>query len=173
MTGVVHVLIIGEIVGSHGVKGELKVIPHTDFPQRFFELDVVKIQRGKETRQLHIDNVRQHKTLFLLQCREVTHRCQADALKNWVLVVDYQDAVPLPADHYYDYQLLGMEVWDVTGQTLVGTITQVLHLPANAAYQVARPQGQVVLIPALKSVVRLVDVVNKRMEIIPLEGLLE
>jgi 16S rRNA processing protein RimM len=55
----------------------------------------------------------------------------------------------------------------------VGKITRILHLPANAAYEVERPQGDSLLIPALKSVVRRVDVANKRMEIVPLEGLLE
>lgn len=166
-------LIIGEIVGSHGVRGELKVIPHTDHSQRFFKLEVVTIQQGQKTRQLNIDNVRQHKNVFLFQCQEVTDRDQADALKNWLLVVEEKDALPLPPSHYYDFELEGMEVWDVTRRTLVGTITQVLHLPANAVYQVQRPQGAVVLIPALKSVVQRVDVANKRMEIVPLEGLLE
>lgn len=166
-------LTIGEIVGSHGVRGEFKVKPHTDFPQRFYALDVITVRQGDKTRQLHVQKVRQHKNIFIMQCREVSDRNQADMLKNWELVVDYADAIPLPPDHYYDFDLEGMEVWDLTSQTLVGKITRILHLPANAAYEVERPQGDSLLIPALKSVVRRVDVANKRMEIVPLEGLLE
>ena len=74
------------------------------------------------------------------------------------MVVDYRDAMPLPEDEYYDHQLVGLEVWDPQSQTPVGVLTEVLHLPANAVFTVVREDGSEVLIPALKQVVRRVDV---------------
>lgn len=164
---------IGEIIGSHGIQGEVKVYSLTDFPRRFYELDVVTVQLGSQSRQLHIEKVRQHKNIFIIQFQEVRDRNRADELKNWLLVVDYVDAIPLPSGHYYDFQLVGMGVWDLTTETLIGKLTEVLHLPANAVYQVERTDGSIVLIPALKQIVRSVDVAEKRMGIMPLEGLLE
>lgn len=164
---------IGEVVGSHGVRGEFKVYPYTDYPERFQGLELITVQKNGRTRELHVEKVRQHKNLFIFQCQEIKDRNQADELRSWDLVVDFQEAVVLPQGHYYDYQLEGMEVWDLGTETSVGTLVEVLHLPANAVYRVKKPDGGEILIPALKQVIKGVDVAAKRMEIEPLDGLLE
>jgi len=166
------VLIIGEIVGSHGVRGEVKVYPHTDFPQRFYDLETIQIQKGKLTRILNVLEVRQHKNIFIFSLAEIKDRNQSDELRGWQLVVDYQDAHSLPPGHYYDHQLEGLEVWDVQTDSWVGKIIQVLHLPANAVYRVETPAG-IRLIPALKQVVKSIDLSQGKMYIKPMEGLLE
>ncbi|HPZ90144.1 MAG: 16S rRNA processing protein RimM [Firmicutes bacterium] len=164
---------IGEIIGAHGIRGEVKVYPFTDFPQRFTDMQVITVQKGAQKKQLHVERARRHKNIFILKCREVTDRNHAESLKGWDVVVDYRDAMPLPEDEYYDHQLVGLEVWDLQSQTPVGVLTEVLHLPANAVFTVVREDGSEVLIPALKQVVRRVDVEKGRMEIWPLEGMWE
>lgn len=166
-------LTIGEIVGPHGVRGEIKVLPLTDFPERFFELDNVKVRKGKLIRNFHVLNVRQHKNLFVFQFQEVQDRNQAEGLRHWELVIDLQAAVAPPEGQYYDYQLEGLEVYDVLAASVLGTIVEIMHLPANAVYRVEKPDGSSLLIPALKQVVKRVDLDGRRMYIEPMEGLLE
>lgn len=164
---------IGEIVGSHGVRGEVKVYSHTDFPERFFDLETVKARKGKLTRSFHVEKVRRHKNFFIILFAEVASRNQAEELQGWELVVEVKNAVPLPPGHYYDFQLLGLEVWNILTNSVLGTIVEVLHLPANAVYRVENSQGKSLLIPALRQVVKRVDLENRRMDIEPLEGLWE
>ena len=166
-------LVIGEIVGAHGIKGEVKVYPHTDYPERYFEMDTVTISKGELTRVLFIQKVRRQKNVFVFQFKGVNDRNQVDELRGWELVVDADDAVVLPEGHYYDHQLIGLKVVNILTDTLLGTIAEVLHLPANAVYRVETPAGESIFIPALKQVVIKVDLVSMRMDIEPLEGLLE
>lgn len=164
---------IGEIVGSHGVRGEVKIYPLTDYPQRFQELDAVKVRKDGQLRTLHVSSIRRHKNIYVAVFREIADRNQADALRNWELVVDYQEAVPLPQGHYYDYQLENLEIIDLGTNTPLGKLREVMHLPANAVYRMERPDGKSVLIPALKQIVKEVDLEGRRMYIDPMEGLLE
>jgi 16S rRNA processing protein RimM len=167
------VLVIGEIVGPHGVRGEVKVYPLTDFPQRFSQLTQVSLRKGGQARELHLARVRTHKNIVLLEFREITSRNQAEELRGWELVIPYQQAVSLPRDHFYDHQLEGLQVYRAEGDQCLGRLTEVLHLPANAVYRVSGPDGREVLIPALKSVVRQVDLVQGRMYVSLPEGMLE
>jgi 16S rRNA processing protein RimM len=164
---------IGEIVGPHGVRGEIKLIPFTDFPKRFLQLDKVTIRKGKQLRELNIAQVRQHKRFVLLKFKEIFDRNQADELRNWELVIPYERAHPLPRDHYYDHQLEGLEVINTRDNLPLGTLAEVLHLPANAVYRVEKADGTSVLIPALKSVVKAVNPGEGRMYVEPMEGMLE
>lgn len=166
-------LIIGEIVGPQGIRGEVKVYPYTDFPERFFKLTEITIRKGNQTRVLHVEKVRRHKNLFLFFFREINDRNKVDELRGWEMVVDYDDAVSLPIGHYYDYQLMDMAVVDLNTDLVVGRIAEILHLPANAVYRVATPGGKSIYLPALKQIIKQVDVQANRMYIEPMEGLLE
>lgn len=166
-------LIIGEITGAHGVNGEVRVLPLTEHPRRYNQLDSVTIAKGDAQRTVTIAGIRQHKGLFIIRFGEVYTRDQAEQLRGWKLVVPFDQAVPLPPGSYYDFQLIGLEVYDVRDQSLLGTISEVLHLPANAVYRVTSATGKEYLIPALRQVVRQVDIEGKKMHILPLEGLLE
>lgn len=164
---------IGEIVSPHGVRGEVKLIPFTDFPKRFSQLDKVTIRKGKQLRELNIAQVRQHKLFVLLLFKEICDRNQAEELRNWELVIPYERAVPLPAHHFYDHQLEGLEVINTRDNLPLGILAEVLHLPANAVYRVEKADGTSILIPALKSVVKAVNTDEGRMYVEPMEGMLE
>lgn len=164
---------IGEIVGPHGVRGEVKLIPYTDFPKRFCQLATVTIRKGTQMRELNLARVREHKNFILMEFKEISDRNQAEELRNWEVVVPYQSAVPLPQGHFYDHQLGGLEVFDINGNLFLGTLAEVMHLPANAVYRVEKPDGANILIPALKSVVKAVDLEKRRMYVAPMDGLLE
>lgn len=164
---------IGEILGAHGINGEVRVYPLTEHPDRYRQLEAVTVRRGREQRILNICGARQQKNIFILRFAQVKTRDQAEQLRGWLLTVDYDQVIPLPAGRFYDFQLVGMVVFDVRNNSPLGQIAEVLHLPANAVYRVSSPEGKEYLIPALRQVVREVDVKEKKMYILPLEGLLE
>lgn len=162
---------IGQVLGPHGVRGEVKIIPLTDFPQRFRKLAQVTLRRGAESRELQPINVRMHKQCVLMGFKEIADRNQAEALRNWEVVIPVRQAQPLPPGRYYDHQLEGLEVFTLGGDSL-GILIEVMHLPANAVYRVEKADT-CLLIPALKSVVKKVDLENRRLYVSPLEGMLE
>lgn len=163
---------IGEIVAPHGIQGEVRVLPTTDFPKRFSLLDKVILRKGQNTRELHLLHAREHKNFVLMEFKEVSDRNQAEELRNWEVVIPVEKAMPLPPGQFYDYQLEGLEVIDIDSGTSLGTLVEVMHLPANAVYRVENPAGSI-LIPALKRVVKAVDFEKGQMLVQPLEGMLE
>ncbi len=166
-------LIIGEITGPHGVKGEVKVFPLSDFPQRFLSMKTVTIRQGSQHRQLTVEKVWQQRKFFVFRLEGVNSRDEAEMLRGWQMIVDYDAAFPLPPGHYYDFQLVGMKVYHAGDGSLLGELMEVLHLPANAVYRVISPEGKEILIPALAKVVKTVDVEHSSMHVLPLEGMLD
>ncbi len=118
-------MVIGEVIGSHGVRGELKVRPLTDDPGRYYELDeVVLDHKGKMTTYL-VELVRLHKGNVLLTLDGVGDKNTSDALKGALIKIDRGDAVDLSPDEYFISDLMGMKVVDGKGEP-VGSVVDIL-----------------------------------------------
>ncbi|MTI96053.1 MAG: 16S rRNA processing protein RimM [Firmicutes bacterium] len=165
-------LVIGEIVGAHGVRGDIKIYPLTDFPERFLEMDALCLRAAdSKITEFELISARLHKNVIIVHLKGVDDRNAAEALRGREAVVPYEDAVPLPAGKWYIYQLIGARVSTEDGSTL-GTITEVFSLPANDVFQV-EAQGKRYLIPALKEVVLRIDVDSHEVIVRLQEGMLE
>lgn len=154
-------IIIGQIGAPHGVKGEVRVVPQTDFPERFERLTSVYLGDDKK---LEIKSVRYHKQFVILKFAGIDDRDQVEALKNKLLKIERKDLMPLPNGHYYIFDILGLEVHDLTGNRL-GKINDVLHTGSNDVYVIEREAEQPLLIPALKKVVREIDFAAGKMTV--------
>ncbi|MBU4439547.1 MAG: 16S rRNA processing protein RimM, partial [Acetobacterium sp.] len=75
-----RLIIIGRILGVHGIKGELKILPLTDDPGRFYDLDSVTLIHGKTEKEYGITNCRLHKKNVLLFIEGIANRNDAEAL---------------------------------------------------------------------------------------------
>jgi 16S rRNA processing protein RimM len=162
-------LIIAEIVGVFGLKGEVKANILTEFPERFKALKTVYV--GPEHRPCAIESARFSRNQVILKLGGCDDPAAAGELRKALLFVPVEEAMPLPEDQFYHYQLVGLDVW-TTGGEFVGKIVEVLAYTANDILVVQREGGEV-LIPAIKDVVKVVDLENGRMEIEALPGLLE
>ncbi|MEA4892081.1 MAG: ribosome maturation factor RimM [Peptococcaceae bacterium] len=179
---------IGKIVNTHGIRGELRVQVFSDDPCRFesekeiWAVSPLWAERSQEKahrQQLTIETVRYHKGLTMLTFEEIPDLTAAEKLKGWSLQVEEADLPPLPEGRYYIYQLVGLEVWE--GQVYYGKITEVLQPGSNDIYVVGPPEAQAkgekpagdLLVPALKTVVKKVDLPAGRMEVELPAGLLE
>ena len=160
-------LIIGKVQGAHGIRGELKVLPLTDFPEHVHSLDRVRLVRPDGAGIItEIEQIRIHKGRFLIKLAAVPDRTAAEALRGATLAIDRSMAAPLPEGHYYTDDIVGLRVVTIEGE-VVGEITDVLRTGANDVYVTERA-----LIPAIPDVVKRVDLEAGEMVIDPMDGML-
>ncbi len=162
-------VVVGVIAGAFGVRGELKVDLYTDFPDRFTPQQIVYL--GDDHRPATVLAVRPIGDRLALYLDGVASRDAAQALFDVPICVRRSEVMPLPEGRYYHDQIIGLEAYTTGGQHL-GAIVEVLATGSNDVY-VARMGATEVLIPALKDVVRSIDLQNKRLIVEPIEGLLE
>jgi len=163
---------IGKIAKPVGIKGEVKVLPWTDFPERFAKLGRVFIRKkGKPESELEIVRAREHGGAVLIQFAGIDTPEAADRLREAELLIPKQEAMPLPEGAYYTFDLIGMEVVTEDGER-IGRLSDVWRMPAHDVYVVERG-GKEILVPALQTVIRDVDIPHRRMTVALPDGLLE
>lgn len=159
----------GQIVGTHGVRGELRVQPWCDSPEQFATFK--KLYWDSEGKQPVKVKSRPHKQMALLKLEGVDTVEAAAVLRNRMLYVSRKD-IHLPKGHHLVQDLIGMTVVDAdTGETY-GTLTDVSQTGANAVYHMRTPKGEV-LIPAIPEVVIAVDYRADAVRLRPMKGLLD
>ncbi len=178
-----HFLTIGKIVAAQGLKGEVRVYPESDFPERFLEPGTRWLQRSPTTNPEPIELVRgrylEGKGLYVMQFAGVHDRTQAEALQDCPLLVPDSDRPPLEEGEFHVLDLIGLEVFDQTTQALVGTVIGVI--PAGNDLLEVQRAGQApdekpmppLLIPFVAAIVPVVDLHERRVEITPPPGLIE
>jgi len=149
-----ELIVIGKIVAPHGVRGDVRVTPLTDFPDRFLSMKSVLVG-GK--RVLSIEAARYHKQLLLLKFRGFDDRNAVEELRGQLLQVDRKDVVPLQEGAFYVFDIIGMDVYATDGQ-LLGKVDDVIETGSNDVYVVERKDNRPLLVPALKTIVTTVDV---------------
>lgn len=152
---------VAKVINTHGVHGEVKAIPLSDFPERYAYLKRVFVE-GDEIKECTVQSARWNKNMLLLKFEGIENANDAALLKNKYLAIDRQEAVLLPEDEYYIFEIIGMEVVDINGQR-IGTIKDVLQNPANDVYVIRDEENREILVPALKSIVKQVDLERKTM----------
>lgn len=159
-------LAVGEIVKPQGLRGEVKIKPLTDDPNRFFELRRVRLKG--EARALHCMRVQEGFVFAHLD--GVFSREAADALRGELLYVSRLEAVPLPEDTNFICDLVGCMAVDTEG-VAHGTLREVLQPGGVDVYVFAGTRGEL-MVPALKRVILSVDVENKQI-LLDAQGLRE
>ena len=137
---------IGQIVNTHGLKGEMKVIPLTDDMYRFDDLEEI-ILDGKS---VYIENVKYQKDRVILKLEGVDTIEQAEKLKKKYVQIEREEAVELDEDTYFITDLMGCTVIDTEGFEY-GKIFEVIQTPSNDVYWVKG--NKEVLVPVLKEIV--------------------
>ena len=161
---------IGKIVNTHGVKGELKVFPLTDNPERYKKLKGAYISDAQGNMVYHeFMQVRFFKNFVLLTLKDITDMNQAEGLKNKILLVNRKDAVKLPEDTYFICDLIGCDIYE--NNSKIGTIGDVLQTGSNDVYVIKRENLKDLLLPAIKDVILNVDIDSGRIDVKLLKGL--
>lgn len=162
---------IGKVVALFGLQGELKVLSMTDIPDRFAELEVV--YTAPAHKRHCIEAVRPYKgDMVILKLAGIDDANAAEALRNVNLDIPVDELAKLPPDSYYQHDILGLSVLKMDGEP-VGRIVDIMPTGGNDVYVVKTPSGGQVLIPAIKSVIKQVDLLRHVMYIEPIKGLLD
>ncbi len=160
----------GEIVGTHGVRGEVRVRPECDSPDMFCTLRTVYFDDvGKRSVRM---KARVHKNIALAKLDGVDTVEAAAALRGTMLYLDRRD-IKLEKGRYFICDLIGTRVVDCETGTVYGECTDVTHTGSNDVYHMKTPEGKEILIPAIPDVIREVDIEHESIRIFPMLGLFD
>lgn len=154
------ILRVGKIVNTHGLKGEVKVIPLTDDPKRYNDLEFVLID-GIERK---IQGVKYQKDRVIVKVEGINSIEEAEKYKNKYMEIPREYAVPLEEDSYYIADIIGCTVYDTNGKDL-GKVFDVIQTKNNDVYWIKKPKE--LLIPVLLEIVTDIDVENRKITIKP------
>ena len=159
----------GQIVGTHGVRGEVRVQPWCDSPEQFATFK--KLYWDKEGKQPVKLRARPHKNIALALLEGIDTVEAAQVLRGKMLYVDRKD-IKLPKGHYLVQDLIGLTIVDADTGVTYGTLTDVSQTGANAVYHMQTERGEV-LIPAIPDVIIEVDTKGDILRLRPMKGLLD
>lgn len=151
---------IGQIINTHGIKGEVKVYPLTDDIQKFKKYKSVLVG-GKEK---NILGVKFQKDRVILKLEGVDDMNTAETYKQKYIEVKREEEEPLPEDTYYVSNLKECFVYDTDDKNL-GKVYDVISTKNNDVYWIREPKE--LLIPVLRDIVLEVDIENKKILIRP------
>lgn len=165
---------IGRITSPHGIRGEVRVLPLTESPDRFDGLERCFLVSSDEKSRKEIDirSVRTADRMLLVSLADVDSRDQAKALNGCLLSVSRDQAIQLPPGRHFIFDLIGCEVFDREAGGL-GLLQDILQTGANDVYVVKRTGKKDLLIPVTRQVVCSVDIAARRIEVNLPDGLLE
>ncbi|KAF0112078.1 MAG: 16S rRNA processing protein RimM [Chloroflexi bacterium] len=159
-TGEPVYLAIGKLQRTHGVKGEILMDILTDFPERIKKGNYVYI--GAHYREYIISTIRPANKKYLMSFEGLEDCDQAAILRNQMVFIKTKNANVLPEDKFYHHEIIGMTVYDESGNSL-GTVNEILVTGANDVYVISPQEGEEILVPAIKTVVLSIDREKRKM----------
>ena len=160
---------IGQIVNTHGLKGEMRVDPWCDSPEFLCEFDVLYLKDGKT---LNVLQSRPHKNVAIIKVEGIDTVEKADEMRKTVLYID-RDDVELDEGAFFVQDIIGCEVVNADTKQSYGKVDEVIKTGANDVYQIKNSDGKAYLIPVIDDVIVSTDVDSGVIEIKPMKGLFE
>lgn len=163
--------VVGKVINSHGIKGEVKVYPLTHDIDRFSYLKIAYL--GEEKIKVEITGVKYHKGIAILKFKEFDNINEILKFKDMDLYVDEENKIILPKDHYFINDLIHCQVFDMSGNH-IGYISDVIQAASNDVYLIKNlANNKEYMIPVVKQFVKQVDIENKKIIVQPIEGMIE
>ena len=157
----------GKITSTHGIRGEVKIYPYTDDVDYILGLKKIYI----DEKGYKVSSIRFHKNMFVAKLVGVNTVEDAESFRNKLVKREIDENEELEEDTYYIKDLIGLEVY-LENNELFGKIKDVFSTGANDVYVIQTVDEKEVLIPAIKSVVKGVDIASGKMIIELMEGLI-
>jgi len=175
-----QLIIIGKITKPVGLKGELRVLSITDFPDRFKKLKDVYLLNQEETELLtnsytgeikfSIKNVTVSDTILRITFDQYDSVEKVTFLKSCLICIPEKDRYKLPKNVYYFYDLIGCDIYE-KGEML-GTLKKIENYGSAELFSVQTREGNIILIPFIKEFVKNVDLNKRRISVELIEGFL-
>ena len=163
--------IVGKLINTHGIKGEVKIYPLTNDIERFNSLKSAYLGEDKIT--VTVKSVKFHKGMAILKFNEYDDINDILKFKDQYLYVDEENKVVLPKNHFFISDLIGCKVYDMES-TYIGDVVDVLQGYSNDVYVIKdKIEDKKYLIPAVKAFIKEVNIEGKIISIDPVEGMIE
>lgn len=167
-------LTIGIIANTHGIRGELKVVAKTDYPEKRYakkaKMFLFPVD-GSAPMEVEVEKARDHKNVYIVKFTAFNNINEVEKYKGSLLKVNASDQVAAEPNSYYFHEIIGCTVTDEEVGEL-GKVIDILTPGANDVWVVKRPKGQELLIPYIEQVVLDVNVAEKAIRVRLMEGLL-
>lgn len=164
---------VGKLVNTHGLKGEVRIISITDFANERYQKGqtLALLKDGQWLKDVVVGSHRKHKNFDIITFENHPSINDVEKYKGCMLAIDEQYLTDLEEDTYYYHEIIGLEVF--VGDEFVGKVKEILELGSNDVWVVQRQKQKDALIPFINDVVLSVDIENKRVQVAPVEGLLD
>ena len=168
---------VGKIIGFHGVKGEVKVLPLTENLYRFQEIERVFLNRAEKSDHqsrdhvAHIERAFVHKGNIVLNFKEFNDRNEVESLKDYFICIPKEERPELGEGEYYFDEIIGLKVLDEKSDYL-GEIIDIKETGSNDVY-IVKDEDKEFLLPALKHVIKEIDLEEGVMKVELMEGLID
>lgn len=163
---------VGKIVNTQGIKGEVRVISKTDFPEERYKKGstLSLFMDGKKVTELTVASHRKHKNFDIVSFENHPNINDVEKYRDGILKVSEERLTELPENEFYLHQIVGLTVQDEEKNT-IGKISEVMSPGANDVWVIERPKKKDLLIPYIEEVVLKVDLENQLVTIHMMEGL--
>ncbi|MGK0724325.1 ribosome maturation factor RimM [Aerococcus urinaeequi] len=169
--------LVGKIVNTQALRGEVRVMATTDFPEERFKIGaILAIFNGnKLVETVEVDGHRLHKNFNLLHFKGKNNINDVEKFKGFDLKVagTEREADELDENEFYYDDIIGLEVY-TTDETYLGKVREITSLPSNDVWAIQRPnKGKDILIPYIEDIVLEIDLDDNRVVIDPMDGLID
>ena len=152
-------IIVGSIVGARGIKGELKIRPETDNPERFKLNSEIWIENTKYSIQNSEINVKKNLIYLNIGLKD---RNSAESKIGQFIKVPISMLPKLKEGNYYQFQIIGLSVYDESNKE-IGEVIQILPNQNNDNYVIKNKQNEEIIIPSKSEWIKKIDLCNNIM----------
>ena len=166
---------IGQIVAPQGLKGDIRIKPSSEFPERFTKPGKRWIQKANELPteiKLIKGTLIPGKSIYVVSIEGISNRSSAEKIIGWNLLIPIDSRPTLSDDEYHYYDLIGLEARKGAKKTLIGYVTDLIN-GGNDLLEIKLLEGKKVLVPFVKDIVTEIDIKEKWLLVNPPPGLLE
>ncbi|MEG0294702.1 ribosome maturation factor RimM [Enterococcus sp.] len=165
---------VGKIVNTHGIRGEVRVISQTDFPEERYKKGgkLTLFKQGMQPLELTITNHRKHKNFDLLTFEGYPNINDVEVFRDGILKVSEHDLTDLEENEFYYYEIIGLPVFDEKG-VLLGEMKEIIQTGANDVWVIGKKGKKDILLPYIESVVKNVDLDAEEIHVEIPEGLID
>lgn len=161
---------VGKIVNTHGLRGEVKVVPWTDYHEVFEDIDFVYVKKKSEYERLDVKGIKYQKNNLIVRFSQITDINMAEKYKNQVIYAEREILGELPEGVYYIADLIGLDIVTEDGEK-IGTVSDVFNTGSNDIYEVKREGKKNLLLPVIDDVVLNIDVDGGKITVRMMDGL--
>ena len=162
-------ILIGKIVNIHGIKGEVKIYPYTDDIDNLSTIKEFYLDKELKSKCI-VENCRVHKNMLITKIKDISDPDIALKLKDKDIYIPKDSLDELEDGTYYIFDLIGIEVFDMNDNK-IGIINDVQNGGANDVYEVLTLDNKKIYLPAIRQVIKKVDIKNKKMYVEIMKGL--